>query len=260
MVNSVSISPEDQTLAAGYVLGDLSPEELEDFEYRLHQNLALRREVRSLQATLRLMPQAIPPVAPPPHLQEQIFAAVLDAIAVEPALPASRGFSRLKWRRGIALPWAKLVTGIAVLIAVLLAIDNTRLRYRLSAEQPIDPEDVAAILQRPNSRLVALSGNNIPAAGTVLFTPGQWQQVIVSIGDLPPLPPDQVYRMWLSLDNGQIIPCGEFNPDQVGDVFVELSALESLPEGSRATGVFVTVASESEPLIPQGTPVMFGGI
>ena len=73
-----------------------------------------------------------------------------------------------------------------------LATDNLRLRQRLAHQA--ETERVASILQQPNSRLIALAGHNSDAAGTLLFTPGNWQEVIVSLGDLPPLPPEEIYR------------------------------------------------------------------
>ena len=84
--------------------------------------------------------------------------------------------------------------------------------------------------------LIALTANDSAAAGTLLFTPGRWQEVIVSFGDLPPLPPDQVYRMWLALENGAIIYCGEFNTESDGSVFVRFTPPETPPprrEGNR---------------------------
>ncbi|NJL57010.1 anti-sigma factor, partial [bacterium] len=126
---------------------------------------------------------------------------------------------------------------------------------------PDNPASLANLLQQPNSRLVALQGEGhqtANAAGTLLFTPGQWQQVVVSLGDLPALPPEEIYRMWLTLENGQVIFCGEFNTDNQGNVFVELQPDEEVPKGVKATGIFVTVESVSAPPEPTGERVMAG--
>ncbi len=120
-----------------------------------------------------------------------------------------------------SIGWGKILAGLAILLALLLGADNFRLRQALSFAQQTEGDRVAAILQRPNSRLVALKGKK--AAGTLLFTPGKWQEVVVSLGNLPPLPPDQVYRMWLTLANGQTLPCGDFKTDAKGSVFVKLT-------------------------------------
>jgi Anti-sigma-K factor rskA len=125
--------------------------------------------------------------------------------------------------------------------------------------QRTESDRVAAILQRPTSRLVALKGEK-DAAGTLLFTPGKWQEVVVSLGNLPPLPPDQIYRMWLTLANGNTIACGEFNTNAEGSVFVKLTPPELPPKGVKATGIYVTVDGVNAPLNPGGDRVMSGAI
>lgn len=250
---SYSLSDEEVTLATGYVLGDLSPEENRRFEQRLRQNPALQREVRLLQSSLQLLPHSLTPVAPPAGLEERILAAHRLALP-GPAVVANG-------RRGRSPTWAKILAALALLSTLLLAVDNLRLRQELSLASQSETERVAALLQRPNSRLVALgSETGTEAAGTLLFTPGQWQEVIVSLGNLPPLPPDQVYRMWLSLNNSQIIPCGEFNTNAEGSVFVKLNPVQTPPQGTKATGIFVTIERVDAPLEPTGPRVMSGSI
>jgi hypothetical protein len=119
---------------------------------------------------------------------------------------------------------------------------------------------VASILKQPNSRLISLKSKESKAAGTLLFTPGRWKEVIVSLGNLPPLPPDQIYRMWLSLDNGEILYCGEFNTDSEGSVFVRFTPPKTPPKGIKATELFVTLDAREAPLRPSEQRVMEGNI
>ncbi|NJO41828.1 MAG: anti-sigma factor [Cyanobacteria bacterium CRU_2_1] len=244
------LTDDERILAAGYVLGDLNPVQSQRFEQLLRANQVLRSEVNALQAALRVTPHALPQVVPPPHLREQILLA--HAVAEPPI------------RRRARIPWGKIITGVAVLATLLLVADNLRLRQQLSYAQQdeAEAERVAVIMQRPNSRLIAIQGEgaNAEAAGTLMFTPGQWQEVVVSLGDLPPLPPDQVYRMWLSLNNGQIIPCGEFNTNTQGSVFVRLTPSENPPQGTKASDIFVTIDSKAAPLEPQGEHILSGSI
>lgn len=243
------ITDEERSLAAGYVLGDLDTEETQAFIHMLQHNESLVQEVNALQAALRLTPQSLPQVTPPPRLREQILSA---HIAIEPPL-----------QRQSRIPWSKIIAVLAVLTALLLGADNWRLRQAFVAQggdsQPVDSRSLAAILQRPNSRVIPIKkAAGSEAVGTLLFTPGRWQQVIVSLGNLPPLPPDQVYRMWLTLNNGQTIPCGEFNTDASGSVFIELNPAENPPQGVKAQGVFVTIDSPNAPLQPRGDRVLSG--
>ena len=246
-----SHSEEEKELAAGYVLGDLSAEEMQQFEQLLQQHPDLLQEVQAMQVSFRLMPHALPTVAPPPQL--------LDRILVENA--ATTAVSEPFFKPLRSLSWSKLIAIIATLVALLLGIDNFWLRQQLRLAQEPDTERVATILQRPNSSLIALKGEDgSTAAGTLLFTPGQWQEVIISLGNLPPLPPDQIYRMWLTLKNGKTLFCGEFNTNAQGSVFIRLNPPKTPPKGVKATGIFVTIDSMSAPPEATGKQVMSGAI
>jgi hypothetical protein len=201
---------------------------------------------------------------------------VLPVTESAPLDSASTGFARtapqFSTRSGI--PWGKILAAISTLIALILGVsnlrlrqdlslaqaDNSRLQQELGIAQQASPERIAAILQRPKSRLIALRGKGNGAAGTLLFTPGRWQEVIISLGNLPPLPPEQVYRMWLTLNNGETLPCGEFKTDEQGAVFVKINPPKTPPKGTKATGVFVTVDAESASLEPRGQRVLSGSI
>jgi anti-sigma-K factor RskA len=250
------ISTEDQSLIAGYVLGDLEPEEMAQMEQRLAEDANLLAEVNAMQVSLWVMPQGMPMMTPPAGLRDRILAAnvpvgVTESVTKRVTEPVLRSPS---------FPWLKILAGLAALSALLLGADNFRLRSALSVAQRAETDRVAAILQRPTSRLVALKGAQGDAAGTLLFTPGKWQEVVVSLGNLPPLPPDQIYRMWLTLANGKTIPCGEFNTNAEGSVFVKLNPPETPPKGVKATGIYVTVDGANSPLNPEGDRVMSGSI
>ncbi|MEO0406872.1 MAG: anti-sigma factor [Cyanobacteria bacterium P01_A01_bin.135] len=262
-----SLSNEEQALAAGYVLGDLTADEATQVAQLLRENSAMRREVEALQVSLQLIPHGLDKVTPPADLEDRLVAAYQADVASEAnavstpnvanaAIAASPPTSRDRRSR----PWARLIAALSIPALLLLAADNFRLRRQFSFAQNSDQgsQEVASILQRPKSRLVALQGSD--SAGTLLFTPGQWEQVVVSIADLPPLPPEQVYRMWLSLDNGQPFLCGEFTTDESGSVFVTLNPPESIPEGVKAQEVFVTRSEASAPLAPTGERVIVGEI
>lgn len=266
-----ALSEEDRILIEDYVLGELNPQDADIVERRIQTDPVLRQELCALQATLRLLPQALPVAEPSPGLRDRILAAdasLRRTPVVERQLDESV-FLRLddpsRPRQPRSLPWGRLAAGIAACLLLLLGLDNLRLRQALSDANQVDPEtdteNVANILQQPNSRLVALQGEGaVSAAGTLLFTPGQWQRVVVSLGDLPPLAPEEIYRMWLSLENGQVIFCGEFNTDEEGNVFVELRPAEDVPQGVKATGIFVTVEESTAPIEPTGEQVMSGDL
>ncbi len=249
-----SLSNEEQALAAGYVLGDLTPEEELQVVQLLRTNPAMQKEVEALRVSLNLLPHGSDIVTPPAHLADRIMSAyeANEASAATPSpIPENTRVPRSR-------SWAKIVAALSIPALILLAFDNVRLRRQFSLAQGDRNPEVISILQQPQSRLVGLQGND--SAGTLLFTPGQWEQVVVSITDLPPLPPDQIYRMWLTLDNGEFFFCGEFVTDATGSVFITLNPTDSIPQGIKALEVFVTQAEASDPIQPVGEPIIVGEI
>jgi hypothetical protein len=247
MINS-TISDETKHLAAAYVLDELEPSEVELVERLMLENPALRQEVRELQMVLGGLALDVPQLQPPVHLR----AKVLQASEID--------------RQVVTVPpkktnWSMVVAISALIAAAALSLDNLRLRQDLNFARQQTPERVANLLQRPNSKLIALTDRtNRATGGTVLFTPGKWQDVVVSVRNLPPLPADQVYRLWLSLNNQQVIYCGEFRTDGQGKASESINPPQVPPPGTKATGLFVTVDRENAPIVPTGTRIITGEI
>ncbi|MBW4551688.1 MAG: anti-sigma factor [Aphanocapsa sp. GSE-SYN-MK-11-07L] len=264
MSNSPSIDePMDlvEALTAGYVLDDLSPEEAAQFEQLLRQQPELNSNVAFLQEALATVPYDLPQVAPPPRLRHQILQAIQTPepqpvpASQPPEVIALAGHQR-------RITWGWLAGGIAALVAIAAGLDNLRLRESLQMAERGNAEkteSLAQILQHPNSKLVSLKGSD-SGTGTLLFTPGKWQEVVLSLQDLPPLPPAEVYRLWLTLSDGAVLPCGEFTTDLQGKVFIRLNPPQTPPKGNKAKGMFVTKAPVGSPLEPTGTKILSGTI
>jgi hypothetical protein len=258
---AISISEEDQMLAAGYVLGDLSTLETTEFESALAINPALQAEVYALQVAFDKLPQGLIQVPPPPRLKTKIIDSFAEIPSSNPAVDLlSTTISQTTEEHPKVLTWGRIFAGIGLLIGGLLAFENFHLRQELQFAQQVNQQELASVLNQPKSRLIALNTPADRVVGNVLFTPGNWQQVIVSAKNLPPLPVDRVYRMWLELVNGQVIPCGEFKTDDRGSIFVKLNAKQNPPAGVKAKGVFITIDRQSDPLQPTGQKVIQGTI
>jgi anti-sigma-K factor RskA len=251
MINS-TLSDEIKEMAAGYVLDELDSDELLAFEQMLLTNAALRQETRELQVALGSLSLDVPQLAPPAHLKTKTLAAlgVVNQVVESPtAVPAKK------------IAWSKIITIFAVFSSLALLWDNFRLRQDLSFAQTQTTEGVASLLQRPNSKLVSLTSQTTnTASGTLLFTPGKWQEVVVSAQNLPPLPANQVYRLWLNLNNQQTIYCGEFQTNSQGRISRSIQPPQSPPPGTKATGMFITVEQKNAAIAPTGVPVISGTI
>lgn len=241
------LTEEQLALAAGYVLGNLDEGEQRLVEQLLEAEPSFAEEVAAQQLSLQLLPHGLPKIAPPADLRRQTLAAHRAQSA--PALRITR-------RR-----FSPLAAAAAVVVAAVLGIDNFRLRSQLQIAQQAATQRAMTLMKNPRSRLVSLQGEGeMAAAGTLLFTAGNWQEVIVSLQNLPALPPGDIYRLWLSLENGQVIFCGEFTSGQGGTTFTQLFPNEQPPEGVKATGIFVTADAASSALDPAGPQLIRGDI
>lgn len=244
MAENSPLTPEERALAAGYVLQDLDENEQARARELLNTNTVFAQEVNTLQASLQLIPHGLEKVTPPPTLRNQILDAYGDT-ALEP--PTTQ-------------KWPLILAAATGIISLLLGIDNLRLRSQLQFARSVEAQRTVALLQNPESRLVTLTGETVTANGQLLFTAGNWEEIILAIGNLPPLPPEEVYRLWLSLENGGFIFCGQFRPGTQGETLVRLLPPEQPPAGVKTTGIFVTSAAQTGPLNPQAPPIISGSI
>ncbi|WP_421656794.1 hypothetical protein [Leptothermofonsia sp. ETS-13] len=119
-------SEELQLLIAGYVLGDLSPEEAAEFERLLAEDLAIAEEVARMQDALE-MSYAPPEVPPPAHLRSAVLDQVISATPEPPAAFNPRVRTRM--------PWRSLMEVAAAAVIIALGINNYHLGQELKSAQ-----------------------------------------------------------------------------------------------------------------------------
>ena len=278
-------SPEDlEELLAGYVLGDLSPEEAEDLQQILLDRPELVAEAQILQEVLAALPYTLPLGEPSPQLRQNILDALtinnslnngLENSLAKPSnaqvrlgdrvagislssmvVPQRDGGEQPGWK--ISRLWIKVIGGMAALVALAIAVDNYRLRQQTVAMQrQINGQaGLIAMLQQPNTRLVSLKGMDqaVTASGNIVVTPGESQAVLI-LQNLSPLPDGQAYQLW-SIVNNQKIPWEQFRVDQRGTVFAKLS----LPDNQVVTRLAITIEVSPSPPEPTGPMVMLSDL
>lgn len=247
------VSPEHlEELMAGYVLGNLAPEEAEEFRQLLAERPQLATEVNRLHEALELLPYALPEVELPPHLR----SSILDTVQAD--------INRNPVRRWSRLPWSKIVGGVAALFALAIGIDNYRLRQELQRasrdnyllqQELKTATTVINALQQPNTRVFSLVGTKEAntASGSILLDLDA-QRAVVALQNLPAPPSDKIYRLWAIADN-KPIACAEFNASQQGTVLDEFSL--RTPACSTTTSTLaVSLEPSSLPPQPVGPIVM----
>ncbi|SRR5579883_216759 len=232
-------------LLAGYVLGELSPEELEHLRQMLFENPELMTEVYGLQEVLGLIPYALPFEEPPFHLRSKIFETTNAKIGY--------GFRRKQF----SWQWYHLASGIAALLVIslsLLGLYNSYLQVSSLQAKEVGERYLINMLCQPKTYLMPLKGIDIASAasGSIVITPGNPKATLV-IQKLPSLPKGQIYRL-RSVMNGKKITWGQFNADAQGSVIVQLL----IPPNFKVSSLIITLESWEQSPNSIGYPVMMG--
>lgn len=245
-------SEELQLLIAGYVLGDLSPEEAAEFEQLLRQEPAIAEEVVQVQNALETSYDP-PAVTPPARLRSAILeqAQVAHSETSVPAISRSHRF--LSWRNSLEIAAAALI--------VALGINNYRLWQALQTSQAETQRDAALTYVLDATR------SDSQASATVMVNPNTLEATI-AVKNLPPLPPGKVYALWTVLqpnapfttDPKQAILTETFQVDDRGSFSQAIAVPKAYRSKELVTKLAVTVEDSNAPQQHTGAPVMITGL
>lgn len=238
------IAPQEDNVV-GYVLGELSGRELDEFERALALHPRLVAEVEDAKQIFALLPAATA-VAPPPALRERVLAAALaeEALAATTvAKPRARMFPRS--RQG----WIPLTLAAAAAVAVfVLGTENGRLRRDLAVQG-----EVNSLLQQPNVvQNFAMKGEG-GAFGTVLLDLDA-KHGAVALHRLPAPVQGRVYRLWAQVDSKPVY-CGDLSLGEDG-VIRNLIPIPVESYTSPVERLYVTLELTDAPLVPSGPPLV----
>jgi anti-sigma-K factor RskA len=258
-----------EELLAGYVLGNLTPEEVTEVNELLTSQPELLAEVTSLQEALSLLPLALPAASPSPSLRSRLLAqtqaqieneSTRDAAIPEGMRTAATEIPQLR-KQGWSYPniWLAAIGSVVAICAVTLGLDSYRLRQELASTRSdlARYRDAVALLRQPDNRLLALKGMGTTptASGSITIAPSN-ATAMLAIQNLSPLPKGKVYRLW-AVANGQKVDCAEFIPDSQGKVFLQIP-LDRFLSSNMAT-VAITIEPAQRTHQPTGEMVMVGG-
>jgi type II secretory pathway pseudopilin PulG len=177
------------------------------------------------------------------------------------------GFALLKWS-AVALAAALLISVIVgATMVVRLRNENRDLQSRLSTLQTsLQQEREVANTARalfhvwfsPDSIKVTLvSGSQHPAPEGKAFYEPKSGGLVFYTANLPTLPRNQTYQLWLVPNLGNPINAGIFNTDRQGNGGV---LLPRLPSGVKAKAFVVTVEPAGGKIQPTGPKVLVGAV
>ena len=233
----------------------LQGDERATLEKHLEGCSSCRRELERLRGDMALLALSAAGPAPPKRSRERL----LKAIAKEPrqARVATRSW---KWTM---LPW--LATAVFALAAVFFFRQSDHLSQRVaelqseSAQQQSQLErarQVVTTLTSTDAMRVTLVAAQAPLQpqGKAIYV-RQRSSLIFLASNMPALPPQKIYELWLIPTNGAPIPAGVFKPDARGSGAV---VEPPLPGGVEAKAFAITVEPEQGSSTPTMPIVMMG--
>jgi len=252
---------EWEELLAGYVLGDLEPEEVTAMQEIIVEHPEIIAEIDRLQETLALLPLSLDKSYPAKDLRDRIAAIAIpqmDAVALieEPIITEIKRSPRRQNFWKLASIGLSSISAIAL---VGLGFDNYQMRRQIATNQVELQKyrQAIAMLQGADNRMISLKGMGaIPAAtGSVMIAPTE-KTAMISIQNLKQISQDNSYRLWAIVD-GKKVDSAQFRPDEQGKVFVKVPLGNALKQ---STAVIITIEPNKDMPEPTGEMVMKGEV
>jgi anti-sigma-K factor RskA len=237
-----------------YALDALQGEERAKLEQHLAGCAACRLELEQLRGDTALLALSAAGPRPPQRARQKL----LDAVARESRLPTAARRSWWGW-----LGWA--ATAAIVIFALSLWRENSALKQTLasassqaeeSAHELQELRKIAAPILQPEAQRVTLVAAKAPPQpqGKAFYLRNRGSLVFLA-NNLPPLPPQKAYELWLIPTSGAPIPAGVFKPDAHGNASV---VNPPIPAGADAKAFAITVENEAGAATPTMPIVMVG--
>ncbi|CAN5277864.1 anti-sigma factor [soil metagenome] len=226
------MSEDIHALSGAYAVDALDEIERAEFEKHLAVCTTCRAEVDELQEAATMIAETVA-VEPPPALRDRVLHQISTVRPMPPV--TSLQTRRRRWFTGM------LVAAVAV-IATSVGITRPWVD-----ETPAQLSAVDRVLSASDVSSVSA---DLPAGGSVtLYVSEELDQVAMVADDLPPLPDDRVYEVWLANSEGSMVPAG-LVPDGLSDGSM---VLDGTADG--ATGVGITIEPAGGSPEPTSDPV-----
>jgi anti-sigma-K factor RskA len=243
-----------------YALDALHGEDRVRLDAHLAACPTCRLELAQLRGDAALLALSTTGPRPPQRARQRL----LDAIAkdeesrVPKIIPTT---PRRSWW-GV-LGWA--ATAAVIVFALSLSKENSILKASLSnaqsqsarnARELDDLRRVAAPIIAPEAQHITLVSTKTPPQpqGKAFYLRNRNSLVFLA-NNMPPLPPQKAYELWLIPTTGAPIPAGLFKPDAHGSATV---VNPPLPAGVAAKAFAITVENDSGATTPTMPIVMMG--
>jgi len=241
-----------------YALGALDGEERTTLEKHLEGCADCRRELEQLRADSALLALSVSGPKPPQRSRQRLMAAISREEKMPTMVPVKRRFA---WWGVVG--WA--AAAAMLVIAGLLLRSNDSLMQQITSLKNQSAQQQAMLQQAKEVVETFTAGDASHVTLVAANTPPQPQgkaiylrrrsSLIFLANNMPALPPQRAYELWLIPTTGAPIPAGVFKPDAHGSATV---VNPPLPAGVEAKAFAITVEPEAGSLAPTSTPIMLG--
>lgn len=248
-----------------YALDALRGENRAKLDQHLATCAGCRLELEQLRGDTALLAISAAGPRPPQRARQRL----LEAVAQEPRMVHAPSRQTASGQTSSRQPWwgwlGWAATAAVVLLALSLWRDNSGLRAVVASESSREAESarqleelrkVAAPILEPEAQRVTLVAVKTPPQpqGKAFYLRNRGSLVFLA-NNMPALPPQKAYELWLIPTSGNPIPAGTFRPDAHGSGSV---VNPPLPAGTEAKAFAITVENEAGSAAPT-TPILMMG-
>ena len=241
-----------------YALDALSKEERAELEQHLAGCASCRLELEQLRADTALLAISAAGPRPPQRARQRLLNAVTREPRSSAAVQSSARSSWWGW-----LGWA--ATAAVIVFALSLWREDISLRAMLASARSSEAESTrqmnelrkiaAPIIEPEAQRVTLVAVKTSPQPQGKAFYLRSRSSLVFLASNMPALPPDKVYELWLIPTSGNPIPAGLFKPDAHGSASV---VNPPLPPGTEAKAFAITVENQAGSEKPT-TPILMMG-
>jgi len=248
-----------------YALDALDSTQREMLEEHLDSCASCRRELESLRGDMALLALSTAGPHPPQRSRDRLMAAIA---AEQPAVVPTRSAGAISVRGWFG--WLGWMAAAAMLVAAATLVNDTRgkneaLQGEIAGLQTKTAAQDAE-LQRVRDEFAKFSGPDAQSVtlvvakdhpqpqGKAIYVQSSGKLLFVA-SNLPALPDDKAYELWLLPSVGNPLPAGVFRPDAKGSGVVVNPPLGA---GVSAKGFAITVEPKEGSAAPTTTPMMVG--
>jgi anti-sigma-K factor RskA len=251
-----------------YAMDALDSAQRTAIEQHVETCASCRRELESLRGDMALLALTTAGPHPPQRSRDRLLQAIAaerSAVERPAAVPARTAVSSGGWFGRLGWIAAALILAAGALVLNDTREKNSALQHEIAGLQATTAAQDAE-LQRVRDNFAAFTGAGAQQVtlvvskerpqpqGKAIYVESSGKLLFIA-NNLPAIPDDKAYELWLLASDGKVLPAGVFRPDAKGSGVVVNPPLAA---GISAKGFAITVEPKAGSLVATTKPMMVG--